>query len=162
LLRLEPQFDRWQRIVRPLELLALRPVMKAVVAHQQRMTLNTLSLVRFPPLRALLSSTGIAPWGKELPCDPESRTRPLLPPFKPDAVVREATREAATMGEATPSDMRRRLGEIYARPDVCARIADSAEGSSRVDMHLARTIWMVVPALRREPDPQPMPLVASL
>ena len=90
-------------------LVTLRPVMKAIAANQQRMTLNTLSLVGFPPLRALLSSTGMAPWGQELPSDPESRTRPLLPPFKPDCIVKEAIQKAASMGEVTPSEMRRRL-----------------------------------------------------
>ena len=42
LLRLHPGFDRWQRLVRPLELLALTPVMKAIVANRRVMTLNTL------------------------------------------------------------------------------------------------------------------------
>jgi hypothetical protein len=158
LLRLRPHFDRWQRIVRPLELFSLRPVLKAVVANRRTMTLNTLSLVGFPSLRALLSNTGGAPWGKNLPADPNSRGKPLLPPFKPDSIVKHAVRLAACMGQATPSEMERRLRQIYSQPDIQARMADRQPESAHVDVHLNRTIWLMLPALQRDRDSREAPV----
>jgi hypothetical protein len=159
LLRLKTQFDRWLRIVRPLELLAVRPVMKAVAASRHRMTLSTLSLVGFPPLRELLSSIGTAPWGKYLPGNPESRTWPLLPLLRPDAVVKDAVRQAASMGEATASEMDRRLNTIFEQTRVRPR-RDESWAPPRVDMHLARTIWIVLPAPQRPPEGQAIPVGA--
>jgi hypothetical protein len=152
LLRLRPHFDRWQRLVRPLELFALRPVMKAVAANRRMTSLHTLALVGFPPLRAFLSDTQAGPWGRNLPTDSDSRAAWLLPPFKPDPIVREAVRRAARMGQASASVLKRRLLDIYALPDVRARLADLHTEPARVDMHLNRTIWLVLPALQRDQD----------
>ncbi|MGH2556489.1 MAG: hypothetical protein ACRDHO_12325 [Actinomycetota bacterium] len=154
LLRLRPHFDRWQRLVRPLELFALRPVMKAIVANRRMMTLDTLALFRFPPLRAFLSDTRAGPWGRELPTDADGRARPLLPPFKPDRIVRDAVRQAACMGQASPSILKQRLIDIYSQPDLCSRTADVRTEPVRVDLHLNRTVWLVLPALELDQNGQ--------
>jgi hypothetical protein len=151
-LRFRPHFDRWQRLVRPLELLALRPVMKAMAANRHRMTLNTLALVGFPPLRAFLSDTQQGSWGRNLLTDPQDRADPLLPPFKPDPIVNYAVRRAACMGHECPAILKRRLIDIYAQPDVRARIEDRNGEPVRVDAHLSRTIWMVLPTVHKNPD----------
>lgn len=152
MLRLRPRFDRWQRMVRPAELFGLRQVTQAIVAHRRTTTLHTSALFHFPSLRQLLADALACQQGKNLPEDPEGRRRPILPPFKPDSIVKDAVRRLAGMGEASPSEVIRRLHEIYSQPDVRARIADLQAEPARVEVHLNRTIWLVLPLPQRTPE----------
>lgn len=152
LLKLRPSFDRWQRLVRPLELCSLRPVMKAIVGDRRGVTLNTLSLVGFPPLRAFLSDTREGPWGRDLPTDPDDRTRSFLSELRPDCVVRDAVRRAASMGQAGPTVLRQRLLDFYDQPKGRAETADPRAEPISVDVQLSRTIWLLLPTLERDQD----------
>ncbi|HEV8420801.1 MAG TPA: hypothetical protein VGR13_05545, partial [Actinomycetota bacterium] len=99
-----------------------------------------------------LSNTQGDSWGRNLPTDRQSRANPLLPPFKPDPIIKDAVRRTACMGQESPAVLKRRLLDIYAQPDMRARIAALKSEPGRVDLHLSGTIWLVLPALHRDPD----------
>ena len=58
------------------------------------------------------------------------------------------------MGQANPSVLKQRLLDVYAQLDLRARMANLNSECVRVDVHLNRTIWLVVPALQRDQDPE--------
>lgn len=147
---LRQRFVRWQRVVRPLEVLAMGPVLKAVAASRRVMTLDTLALVDFSSLRAFLSDTLADPWGLDLPTDQDFRARPLVAVFKPEPIVTEAVRRVACMGPASPSGLRQRLLDLYAEPHARALLEDLGADPTRADLHLGRIMWLVLPT------PQPM------